>query len=159
MMNNNDNGFTLIELIVVILVISILAVSTIPNLDNTDRYSITTDRDQLISLLRSVQTRAMQNTTDGDCYGVAFTTDNIGMLTQATNGSCTSNFLAASDDVNGFLNLSPENTYTTSDVFIQFDDFGRPLDNQGNSTGRVTVTFAASESVCIESEGYIHVCS
>ena len=159
MMNNNDDGFTLIELIVVILVIAIVAITTLPNLDSTDRYSITTDRDQLIALLRSVQTRAMQNTENGDCYGVGFTTDNIGMLQQASNGSCTTNYLTSSSAIDGFLNLKPDNSYTTSALFVQFDDMGRPLNNLGTSTGRVTVTFANSESVCIESEGYIHVCN
>ena len=158
MMNNNDRGFTLIELVVVILVIAVVAITALPNLDATDRYSVTTDRDQLISLLRSVQTRAMQNTKNGDCYGVGFTTNNIGMLTQDSNGSCTSVYYASSSATNGFLNLKPENSYTTTAVFVQFDDMGRPQNNVGNTIGRVKVTFAGAESVCIESEGYIHVC-
>lgn len=159
MMNNNDNGFTLIELIVVILVISIVAVSAIPNTNSSTDYSAVTSRDQLISLFRSVQTRAMQNTQNSDCYGVGFTTSNIGMLKQSASGSCTTTFQTTPDAIDGYLNLKPETTYTTTDVFIQFNDFGQPLDNGGNNTGRVTVVFNSSESVCIESEGYIHVCS
>lgn len=167
MMNNNDNGFTLVELVVVILVLSVLAVSVVPRLTSPKAgISAVTDRDQLISLLRSVQTRAMQNTEDSDCHGVNFTNSNIGMAAQANDDSCDlSNFLTNPDDNDGFLNLAPENSYTALNSlsvavnFVGFDDYGRPVDTANNNLGRIIITFDSIESVCIESEGYIHVCS
>lgn len=167
MMNNNDNGFTLVELIVVILVLSVLAVSVAPRLTAPKAgLSAVTDRDQLISLLRTVQTRAMQNTEDSDCHGVNFTNSNIGMAAQANDDSCNlAAFLTTPDDFDGFLNLQPENSYTAVNAlgnnltFVGFDDYGRPVNVANNGLGRVTITFDNIESVCIESEGYIHVCS
>lgn len=168
-MNNSGKGFTLIELIVVILVISVVAISAATNLSSTTTTSIYTERDQLISLLRTVQTRAMQNTQDESCYGVAFFNTNIGMLAQEDNGDCNDDFLTNDDalpvflvsvgDAEDYLNLAIENQYTTTHIFIKFDDLGRPLDDEGDRTGRVTIEFADVEAVCIESEGYIHVCS
>lgn len=168
-MNNNDKGFTLIELIVVILVISVVAVSANTNLSSTTTTSIYTERDQLVSLLRTVQTRAMQNTQDESCYGVAFISSNIGMLAQENNGDCNDDyvlsvntlptFVASVGDADDYLNLAIENEYTTTHIFIKFDDLGRPLNHDGNSAGLVRILFADVEAVCIESEGYIHACS
>lgn len=156
-MNNNDNGFTLVELVVVIIVLTVLAASAIPRLTLTQGYAATTDRDQLIALLISVQTRAMQN-TDGDCYAVSFTANTIGMLAQNPNGSCnTTAFYTTIGATDDFLLLRPENAAVTTDNFIQFDNLGRPFDISGNSTGLVRVSFA-NEALCIESEGYVHVC-
>jgi MSHA pilin protein MshC len=167
MMNNNDNGFTLVELVVVILVLSVLAVSVVPRLTTPKAgISAVTDRDQLISLLRTVQTRAMQNTEDADCHGVNFTTSNIGMAAQANDDSCNlGSFLTTPDEFDGFLNLAPDNSYTAVNIlgnsvtFVGFDDYGRPVDTANNNLGRIIITFDNLESVCIESEGYIHVCT
>lgn len=156
-MNNNDKGFTLIELIVVILVISIIAISSIPNISTATSYSVFTDRDQLISLLRSVQTRAMQNTQDNYCYGVKIdpSASRIAMLAQESDGSCSSDdFLTTSDATNGYLNLATENAFTTTHLEVRFTNLGQPTINS-----QVKVTFNNTEAVCIESQGYIHVCS
>lgn len=157
MMNNNDKGFTLIELVVVILVTSILAISAIPNISTSTTYSAYTDRDQLISLLRSVQTRAMQNTQDGYCYGVKIdpTGSRIAMLAQESDGDCSDdNFLTSSEAIDGYLNLVPENFFTTTHLEVRFNDLGQPE----NDT-QVRVTFDNTEVVCIEPQGYIHVCT
>ena len=161
MMNNNDNGFTLVELIVVILVLSVLAVSVLPRIGAPEAgFNAVTDRDQLISLLHTVQSRAMQNTEDTDCHGVIFTASNIGMSAQANDDSCDLNaFLTVPGAEDGYLNLAPETTYQALNaannpvLFIAFDDLGRPL-----PSSRYTITFDNLEAVCIESEGYIHAC-
>ena len=167
-MNNNDKGFTIVELVVVIIVISILAVTAIPRLTVTESFSATTDRDQLIALLISVQTRAMQNTefvfdftgniVSEKCHTVAFTTDEIGMLAQRSNGLCSTGF-AASDDVDDFLKFMPENDFTVRNLAnatvsqIGFNNLGQPVPQTAYK-----ITFDSSASLCIESEGYIHVC-
>ena len=168
MMNNNDNGFTLIELVVVILVLTILSVFALPDLSSADEYSASTDRDQLVSLLRSVQTRAMQNTENigssntKKCYGVSFTNTNIGMLAQNNDGSCQANFITESNATDGYLNLRVSTNYVALNsanavvTAISFDDFGRPFPQS-----RYRITFStdqSTQSACIESEGYIHAC-
>lgn len=165
-MNNNDKGFTLVELAVVILVLAALALSAVPNLSGNRGFSETAERDQILSLLRTVQTRAMQNTqftntpgsTEKRCYAVAFDSQIVGMRAQDNTGACSSSFLTTTANVNDHLYLELENSYATNHAFVRFDDFGRPLTAAGATTGRVRITIASAESVCIESEGYIHVC-
>lgn len=165
-MNNNGKGFTLVELVVVIIILSVMAITVVPNLSGNRGFSETAERDQVLSLFRTVQTRAMQNTqftntpgsTQKRCYAVAFVGQDIGMRAQDGNGDCTSNFVANVGDVDDHLRLELENSYTTNQTFVRFDDFGRPLNAAGNGTGQVRVTIANAESVCVESEGYVHVC-
>ena len=152
----------MVELVVVILIISVLAVSVGPSLTSpSSGISAVTDRDQLISLFRTVQTRAMQNTEVTDCHGIIFSSTNIGMAAQNNDDSCNySSFLTTSNTQNGYLNLEPETTFTVlnssnaSVSSISFDDYGRPIPQD-----RYVITFDGLESVCIESQGYIHVCS
>jgi len=160
-----NNGFTLVELVVVLVVLSIVAISAFPNLSLTQGYNAASERDQLVAMLRSVQTRAMQNTqndntgADNFCHRVLFANSNIAMAAQDANGACTNNFFVAIDDVNGYLNLVSESTYTARNAggvniaFIDFDDMGRPVPQN-----RYTITFGGLEAVCIETEGYIHAC-
>ena len=159
-----SQGFTLIELIVVIIILAILGVSVYPKI-NSSGYSAITDQQQVISLLRTVQNRAMQNTQDSSCQGVNITSSNIGLAAQANDGSCLSAFETVSTTTDGYLNLKLENDFTViSDSAailsaIYFDDWGRPelFDLSSNRIG-ATITIDSTEKVCIESQGYIYAC-
>lgn len=169
-MNNNDKGFTLVELVVVIILLAVLAATAIPRLTLTQGFEATTDRDQLIALLISVQTRAMQNTEqitdftgptdDKKCFQVLFKVDQIGALAQDRFGKCTSDFIANLGDTDDFFLLEPATNFTVRNLAnvavsqIGFDDWGRPVPQSA-----YRITFDSSLAVCIESEGYIHVCS
>ncbi len=123
-MNNNDKGFTLVELVVVIILLAVLAATAIPRLTLTQGFEATTDRDQLIALLISVQTRAMQNTEQitnftgvqegKKCYRVAFTSSQIGARAQDRDGRCTANFLSSSGATDDFLLLQPLTNFTVT---------------------------------------------
>lgn len=74
---NKARGFTLIELVTVIIIVGILAVSVAPKFDGTSSYEAHTHRAQLISALRLIQQRAMQqtNSTDDYCHQIVFDPD------------------------------------------------------------------------------------
>lgn len=165
MKNNSDNGFSLVELVVVILVLSVLAVSVIPRIPATSDYQISADRDQTLALLRTVQARAMYNTeltnsgSKNQCYGVGFAGDEIGMLGQNANGTCSSGFIVVSNDVQDYLRFQTDSAFVvTNSANVQvssfsFNNLGQPIPQTG-----YRITFASSLSVCVETEGYIHAC-
>lgn len=153
-------GFTLIELVVAILLISVLAVTVFPSLPTSSDYSSITERDQTISLLRTVQQRAMQNTqTSNTCHTVILTTNQIGLLNQNSDGSCGSG-ISTQTNTNDYLYVEVENNFTTTDNLteVSFDKFGKPAVNMGLcSSSQCQISFSG-DAVCIEAEGYIHVC-
>lgn len=168
-MNNNDKGFTIVELVVVIILLAVLAVTAIPRAFDTPEFAATTDRDQTIALLLSAQTRAMQNTeryvdffgnSYKKCHKVGFTATEIGLIARASDGTCTNDFVTKIDQTNDFLRIKPETSFTVRNsanavvTEIEFNDGGQPIPQTGYK-----ITFDSNVSLCIESEGYIHVCS
>ena len=162
-------GFTLIELIVVVLLISVLAISVFPKINATSDYTYISQRDQTISLLRNVQQRAMQNTQDSEtCHLVRFTTDEIGLSAKNTDGSCATGLASAIGDVDDFLLVEVEDGYTVKNALgnnitsLTFNDLGQPcFDNNDPATcatSSYVIALSDEHKVCIESEGYIHVC-
>ncbi|MCC2608027.1 type II secretion system protein [Planctobacterium marinum] len=71
--SKTTQGFTLVELILVVLILAILSVYVAPRLLNTSDIAATVYQNRAISILRNMQTRAMQDTrNDGYCYKVYF---------------------------------------------------------------------------------------
>lgn len=165
-----NQGFTLIELIVVVLLISVLAISVFPQINTTSDYTYISQRDQTISLLRNVQQRAMQNTQDSEtCHLVRFETEVIGLSAKKNkDGSCGTDLATTIGDVDDFLLVDVEDTYTAKGALgnnitsIAFNDLGQPcFDNNDPATcatSSYVIALSDEHSVCIESEGYIHVC-
>ena len=173
-----QRGFTLLELIVVIIIIGILAVSAASRFDSSGfaEYSY---QSRLLSALRAMQQRAMQDTRAGYCFQINFDTSdpafgpptlsyfNDSASEHAATCSSTIDFTTAE-----FLRTSSSEiandgvVMTTSDVnigtlnFIRFDNFGRPLTNVGSCQVQCRVTFQGQQAsaVCLESQGYIHEC-
>jgi len=159
-------GFTLIELIVVVLLLSVLAVSVFPKISNTSDYTYISQRDQTISLLRNVQQRAMQNTQDSNsCHLVRFNSGVIGLSAKNTDGSCGTGLATADGDVDDFLRVEVEDSYTAKNALgnnissMAFNDLGQPiLDSDSCASSGCVIALSDDHKVCIESEGYIHVC-
>lgn len=172
------NGFTLIELVVVILLLGILAVSIGSRFDSGG-YSEYTYQARLISALRNMQQRAMQDTRRGYCFQINF--DLAGPAfgppvlrytadTQAERDTtCNSNidftsveYLRTTPTEMAKDGVSMQTLTTGNNAFtsLGFDNLGRPLTdtNSCQSGCEVRLNGEQQVSVCIEAEGYIHVC-
>jgi MSHA pilin protein MshC len=68
-------GFTLIELIVVIILISIMSVTVLPKFFTSNGFEEFTYRDELITKLRAIQLRSMQQTNDTTCHQIHMQTN------------------------------------------------------------------------------------
>ncbi|ALS97003.1 pilus assembly FimT family protein [Lacimicrobium alkaliphilum] len=174
-------GYTLLELIVVITVLGVLAVSAYSRFQGTDGVVEYTYQARLVSALRNMQTRAMQDTRPGYCYQINLdtTTPAFGppTLAYAVGGgapqqaqSCatsidfsTPEYLRTGNDEMPGENVLLSVLSGVSPIdHIGFDGLGRPVDNtqQPICTSGCTLRFTgtASARVCVASEGYIYAC-
>lgn len=72
-----NKGFTLVELVAVIVLLGILSAYVVPRLFDSSDVAATVYQSRLISILRNMQNRAMQDTRkDGYCYKVNFDNGN-----------------------------------------------------------------------------------
>jgi MSHA pilin protein MshC len=173
-----QRGFTLIELMVVIIVLGVLAVSAVSRFDNSG-FAEYAYQSRLISSLRAVQQRAMQDTRDNYCFQINFdsaaqafgpptlsyrnntTAEHSATCSTSIDGT-TPEFLRAS---NGELQqdgivMTMEDSGNGTFNYLGFDSFGRPLTDISSCQTLCSITFQGSQSpaVCIASEGYIYEC-
>lgn len=172
------NGFTLVELIVVILLLGVLGVSISGKFDSAG-YREFTYQARLVSALRNMQQRAMHDTRMGYCFQVNFDSASPAFGPPRLNYTDDTPAQRAATCSNGIDYANPEFLRTNlgemqSDgvsmqtlggdnskfSWLRFDDMGRPLTDAGNCSARCEVVFSDEQrvSVCIEAQGYIHVC-
>ena len=167
-------GFTLVELIVVIVLISILSVSVTTRFSGKSGFSEYTYQAQLRSALRNMQTRAMHDTRDNFCFQINIdsTTPAFGAPTLSyTSGSPADTCQTSIDFTNPDYLTTSVTEMTDTGVslstqpsfnFIAFNSLGQPVDASGDlacgNQCRITLTGESAVSICIESQGYIHVC-
>ncbi|PSU47012.1 hypothetical protein C9J12_16295 [Photobacterium frigidiphilum] len=161
-MNNRQQGFTLVELVIVIILLGIISVTATSRLIGKSSFTAHIARDQAISITRQIQITAMQ--TDGTlnaCQRLVITNvENEENSRFGRPAACSSNDDMFSDVLRGKL---AEVTFTTSVTNIYFNLLGRPVDATGKricttSSGcKVTVHSRNGEtaSLCINSEGFI----
>ncbi|RRJ21372.1 type II secretion system protein [Rheinheimera mesophila] len=151
------SGFTLIELIIVVLLIGILTVTLLPRFVGKDGVSEFVARDQIVSLLQTVQIRAMQQTSGG-CHNLELSSSVIAL--QAINGCVASPdsafYFQSSSDSNVTLSLvSYDGNSVLPSSILSFDANGRPV--LPTSSGyRVRISADSILDICVESQGYIH---
>lgn len=169
-----NKGFTLLELIIVIIILGILSVSVSTRFGGTSGFAEYTYQARLISSLRNMQLRAMQDTRQNYCFQINFSNSPaaFGPPTLSYNPGTPSDTCSTAIDHTGpeYLATSASEMSDESVVFgslpfnyIGFDNLGRPVTDDlssVNCSAGCQVDFVAQEtaSVCIESEGYIHVC-
>jgi MSHA pilin protein MshC len=172
-----QGGFTLLELIVVMVILGILAVFAVPKFSGASGYSEYTYQNRLISVLRNMQIRAMQDSRPSFCHRINF----VNISSQVAFGPASSNYAAGNElatCVNSIDYTSPEYLRTSATEImsasvsmivvdgtnsisaIDFNSFGAPQTTASNCSVGCTVTFTGltAAQVCIESEGFIHAC-
>jgi len=157
-----NSGFTLIELIVVILMISIMAVTVLPKFFSSNGFEEFTYRDEIITKLRAVQLRSMQQTTDTICKKIQVETTPsaiIGLLaTDSATNTCITAY--AGDATTVIVNSKHSVSFTLSEgiTSFSFSVLGRPLGCISQSPCEITITVAGENSpeILINSEGYIY---
>lgn len=179
-MNNShkiQQGFSLVELIIMIVLLGILAVTIGSRFNGTRGFSEFAYQNKLVSSLRTMQTRSMQDTRKGFCFKLNFTTfpaafgpPTTQYNTSDSGASCNTSIdyslagslgTSASEMTEQGVNISSILDATSSITAIGFDNLGRPLTsaNNCNSGCRIELSGEQVVAVCVEAQGYIHVCS
>ena len=155
---DEHNGFTMIELIVVIIILSILAVTVVPKFFNSTGFQEYTYQAEIITKLRSIQLRAMQQTDNSECRRVLVTTSALG-IPEPCDSTLPDGWQGENEDTreSGTTNVKVDTnhnvTFAPIDFSFTFDSMGRP--SCGTSCS-INVTGDNQLTIKIESEGYIH---
>ncbi len=167
-----QRGFTLIELVIVIVLLGIIAVTVIARWGGQQEYELVTLRDQLVTRLRLVQLRNMNEANvvgsapDPRCSWLRIDDDRFASATTAgTVSSCPAPAPIATWDsatltrgglVTGQSGVRIRLPSGSSQFALHFDRLGRPL---GACLNGCVVTLSLDsfqDTVRIEAEGYIH---
>ncbi len=178
-----QRGFSLIELITVMIIVSIIGLTAFARLNDTQSYTYAAQQERLISALRVVQNKAMQDTRTPICYQLNFRLPDVATSTLPAYGFPTSNmalsnasntcdentidFAVHSEIITQTDELATENmTLITADgtslgyKSLGFDSLGRPQNTANNcaSTCKISFDTANVYGVCINREGMIYAC-
>lgn len=148
--NSLQLGFTIIELIVVILILGIMAVSVVPKFFNSTGFQEYTYQTEVITKLRSIQLRAMQQTNSSECHTVLVTGNALGIPENCNLAS--GNWQSETTSV--VIQNDHDVTFDVSsgNISFTFDGMGRP----SCSPCLIAVLGDSTLTIKIESQGYIH---
>ena len=165
------------------LILSALVVFANARFGGSSGYDEYAYQARLISVLRNMQTRAMNDTRDGYCFQINFdnvndafgpptldyiglaattcsTTIDVGNTLSGANKNRFQHMYALAAELNeDNVDMAARNSAGTTINNIRFDSLGRPTPQLGNCSSGCTIEFTSSVStarVCVESEGYIH---
>ena len=160
------------ELIVIIVLLGILAVSVVPRLQTAGSVVEYTYQTRLISSLRTMQQRAMNDTRDGFCFQI-----NVNDGASSSFGPPTLNYASAniantclttvdsSEEAEHVTATSVEMnadnvTITAGAGTIAFNSLGCPDTGSGfcAASARVELQGGTTVAVCVEAQGYVHAC-
>ena len=155
----------------VIVLLGILAVSVAPRIQSAGSVVEYTYQSRLISALRTMQQRAMNDTRSGFCFQINIfdgSSSSFGPPTlNYANSNVANTCLTSIDSSEEAEHMSASNTEMTADDVsitsggtIAFNSLGCPDTGSGfcaNST-RVELQGETTIAVCVESQGYIHAC-
>ena len=173
-------GWTLIELIVVLFLLAVLVVAVVPRFSGSDGYHEHVYQARLISALRTMQQRAMNDTRlFGQCYQVNIRTgvnSAFGPPTlnyQFTNTdfldivlTCNTNVISTAPEAEGLATTGSEMTDNGVQILgnnlkIDFDNRGCTVDSGASCVlpqYRIEIQGQRTLAVCVEPHGYIHAC-
>lgn len=149
----SELGFTMIELIVVIIMLGIMATTVAPKFFTSTGFQEYTYQDEVITKLRAIQLRAMQQTNISDgsvCHTVLVTENALGVpqgcSIPAANWQSDTTSVIIQDDHDVTFDVSSGNYSFT------FDGMGRP----DCSLCEIKILGDSTLTIKIEPEGYIH---
>jgi len=164
-------GFTIIELIVTLMMVSIMAATVLPRFLTSKGVEEYTYRDELVTKLRSIQLRIMQQTGNSTCRTIAVKSNKqIGLL--ATTVNTTDNECETTLAGNTELEIEHTSVTISNDHAVtfsvsenlpsfSFSQLGRPTGCLVISPCEITFTISgtgtSSLTVKINQEGYIYV--
>ena len=150
-------GFTLIELVVVIIIIAIMAVTVAPKFFSAKGFAEFTYRDEIITKLRAIQLRTMQQTSNNICHTIDVTATSLGLLaTDPNTNACTTTYDGETTSVvldNDVLLAVSEGIES-----FNFSHLGRPEGCSTVSPCTITLTVKGENelTIAINEEGYIY---
>ncbi|WP_277601500.1 type II secretion system protein [Thalassotalea sp. G2M2-11] len=156
-----QQGFTLIELVVTIMILVIMSVTVIPRFLSSGGFEEYGYRTEIISTLRAIQLRAMQQTDNVQCHRLKIAADGktLGLMkTDASSNHCDETAWSDNNTSAGLTSVSVDSNHniTFSGDNFSFDQMGRP---EGCATIPCIISINGGEQVLtitIEPEGYIH---
>ncbi|NQY87094.1 MAG: prepilin-type N-terminal cleavage/methylation domain-containing protein [Colwellia sp.] len=156
---NSEYGFTLIELVVTIIMIGIMAATIVPRLLTSKGFEEHVYRDELITKLRYIQLRAMQQSNDVTCQVIRVNASDIGLLaTEINTNTCDS--VLAGDTTTVRIVSDNDISFSISENLssFRFSSMGRPVGCIAINPCKITLTITGSDAlgVLINSEGYIY---
>ncbi|WP_286234692.1 pilus assembly FimT family protein [Thalassotalea sediminis] len=155
-------AFTTIEMVVTIIILAIVAVTVVPKWFSGSGYEERTYQDEIVTTLRAVQIRAMQQSNA--CHKVKVTTQMIGLLKTDMTSADSCHLNQWQDSVRYNLNnedgptsvqIDGNHLVTFSGDDIAFSKMGRPE----GCTAPCKITITGEEqtlNVFVNAEGFIY---
>lgn len=155
----SESGFTLIELLVTIILIAIMAATVVPRFFTSEGFGEYTYRDELITKLRAIQLRSMQQTNNIACQIIRVNTSKVGLLATPKNtNTCNSVFAGDTTTVRIVSDNDIHFSISENLSLFNFSSMGRPVGCVTTNPCEIRLTVKGSDSldVLINSEGYIY---
>ncbi|MDG1750527.1 MAG: type II secretion system protein [Thalassotalea sp.] len=154
-----QSGFTLIELVVTLIMIGIMAATIAPRLFTSNGFEEYGYRTEIISTLRAVQLRAMQQTQSEQCHKIKISNDNkmLGLLAKDSSADyCdeTTWYDLSTEDGLTSVQIDKDHSVTISGDDFSFDQLGRPVNCSVPCD--VIIHGESNLTIRVEQEGYIH---
>ena len=158
-------GFTLVELVTVLVLVGLLAVTVLPRFLTRGGFDEVIYRDRLAALLQQAQLMAMSRASQ--CSTLLFEPHRFGIPRRDPGQThCDASLPGAGEAyASPSLGIRAEEAVSTvtlsAPAQLNFDYWGRPLDVSGTAYASQLVIGIQGETslkLCIETQGYIHVC-
>ena len=158
-LKTKGRGFTIIELVLVIVLMGILAVTVAPKMFNSDGFQEYAYQAEVITTLRNIQLKAMQQTDGNTCHTVTISKKLLSITSLCST--------ASQSEINNEKNNQyvPQVLITETDSVefktsgsastqFSFNSLGKPI-NCSNPC-EIVLLGADTLIIKIESEGFIH---
>ena len=153
--HKNIVGFTLIELVVTLIILGIIAATVAPKFFDARGTEEVTIQHQVVSILRTIQLRRMQQSIITECFTVEVTPSKLTLLATNTDSPPNCDTTDAGYTTTLEIDAGSEVAFqaTESGYTFSFDVMGRPINCA--TPCEITINGQTSRKVSINAEGYI----